>query len=608
MIAIALLLASLIALLVFFWITRDAMSDLPLAKGRTRPAASTVVDLLPWENAEALAHLAATAEEMHYAREAEHLADHEIDQAFAAALRQAANVRPILNANARQLQQRIQQLGQLVKDDQARVQTLTREDARGTTAASIPGLLDVAKAQLGLDSDELTDAQQDFARAVGDRRNAIQQELAAHEAEMRKHDTESARQSPLAIDSAQQYGSLAKLLAAWFAAIGRQRLIEQAFGQSQSEAAALLAEHNRLEAAANAPSVAVPAGAPAQAGLTSTSAPEPDTALEVASINSRAALRQLLSIDDDRIQTTQQLAAVYRKWSTQVSGQRRILVHLLLQSIAIIAVILLSLVLFDALARLLIERSAHDRRRLQTFRTMARLALQIFGLVLILLVVFGVPNQMPTIIGFTTAGLTVVLQDFILSFLGWFILMGKNGIRVGDWVEINGISGEVIETGLFRTVMLETGNWTDKGHPTGRRVTLMNSFAVKGQYFNFSTTGQWMWDEITLTIAPAENTYHVIELIHKAVLDYTEHDAQMAEQEWKRVTKRKGLGQFTAASSIDMRPGIYGLDIIVRYVTRASERFEVRNRLYQRVIELLNQFVAPHSRIDQPRPVISSTE
>ena len=66
--------------------------------------------------------------------------------------------------------------------------------------------------------------------------------------------------------------------------------------------------------------------------------------------------------------------------------------------------------------------------------------------------------------------------------------MGKNGIRIGDWVEINGVAGEVAEIGLFRTSILESGNWTDQGHPTGRRVSFTNSFAIKGQYFNFTTT------------------------------------------------------------------------------------------------------------------------
>jgi small-conductance mechanosensitive channel len=45
-----------------------------------------------------------------------------------------------------------------------------------------------------------------------------------------------------------------------------------------------------------------------------------------------------------------------------------------------------------------------------------------------------------------------------------------DGVRVGDWVEINGVVGEVTEISLFRTVLLETGNWTDTGHPTGRKV------------------------------------------------------------------------------------------------------------------------------------------
>ena len=175
----------------------------------------------------------------------------------------------------------------------------------------------------------------------------------------------------------------------------------------------------------------------------------------------------------------------------------------------------------------------------------------------------------------------------------------KNGIRVGDWVEINGISGEVVETGLFRTVLLETGNWGNKGHPTGRRVTFMNSFAIKGQYFNFSTTGQWMWDEIMLTIPPAENTYRTIELIHKAVLEETESDARIAEQEWKRVTRQDGLGQFTAVPAVNMRPGVYGIDITVRYVVRASNRFEVQNRLYQCVIDLLHKQVTPRGELDQ---------
>jgi small-conductance mechanosensitive channel len=232
----------------------------------------------------------------------------------------------------------------------------------------------------------------------------------------------------------------------------------------------------------------------------------------------------------------------------------------------------------------------HTRRILLTF------GVQLIGLVLILVIIFGTPRQMPTIVGLTTAGLTVVLQDFILAFFGWFVLMGKNGIRVGDWVEINGIGGEVVEVGLLRTTLLETGNWTDKGHPTGRRVTFINSFAVKGQYFNFSTTGQWMWDEITFSIPETSDAYGVIELIYQAVVNETKREARQAEEEWQHVTRRNDLSRFTSDPAVSLRPGIYGIEIVVRYVTRASARFEVRNRLYQRVIGLLQKSGEPQSQ------------
>ncbi len=236
-----------------------------------------------------------------------------------------------------------------------------------------------------------------------------------------------------------------------------------------------------------------------------------------------------------------------------------------------------------------------DRRRLHTLRTIIILGIQFVTLLLILLVVFGAPSQVPTILGLATAGLTVVFQDFILAFFGWFILMGKNGIRVGDWVEINGVGGEVLEIGLFRTSLLETGNWTDKGHPTGRRVTFINNFAVTGQYFNFSTTGQWMWDEISVNIPPSADSYKIIEAIHKVVLEQTERTPSLAEQEWQ-TTGQNGLSQFKATPSVDMRPAASGIDIVVRYVIRAGDRFETRNRLYQSVIDLLHTPADQHPK------------
>jgi small-conductance mechanosensitive channel len=584
------LLMALAACLVFAWLTRGAMANFSfLNNQRTGIGASaskkTIVDLSPWQTAEALAPLAVTAEEKEFAHDAQRLADHDVDRAFASALRQAMlqAQHTTLSGDALALSQKVAQLQQLIKQDQAQVQNITQqlsspsnEAKNGAPAPVDNGDLDVAKAQLGLDTDELADAQQDLDRTTGDQTAQIQAELAAHEAAMQAYDKQVQAGGDIAVVSARREGTMASRVQAWFAQRSRSQLLQQAIQQTQADIQAITLAHNALEAKANAGALAAsPSGA--------------DHSARLAIIKDRAAQRQILSIYDDRIQTKQQLATVYGKWAAQVQLQHRIVLHLILQSLALITFICICMVLCDALVRRLMDNPALDRRRSQTMRSILVLAIQVIGVVLILLVIFGSPKETPTILGLATAALTIALQDFIIAFLGWFVLIGKNGIHVGDWVEINGVGGEVIEVRLFSTTLLETGTLADRGLPTGRRITFMNGFAIRGQYFNFSTSGQWMWDEITLNLPASDNIHEWLDRIQKVVLAETEKNANLAEQEWKRGAHGTSLSRFSATAVENLRPSASGIEVLVRYVTRASERFELRNRLYQKLLEMLRE-------------------
>src|SRR4029077_10242977 len=163
-----------------------------------------------------------------------------------------------------------------------------------------------------------------------------------------------------------------------------------------------------------------------------------------------------------------------------------------------------------------------ENKRIDTLRAVAKFAAQAIGVILIAFLIFGMPNQTTTVLGLAGAGLTVAMKDFIVGFFGWFVLMGRNGLRVGDWVEINGVVGEVVEINLLRTVLLETGNWADTGHPTGRKVAFVNSFAIEGHFFNFSTSGQWLWDEIQILVPSNQDPYPIIDAIQKMVAKETE--------------------------------------------------------------------------------------
>jgi small-conductance mechanosensitive channel len=593
-------LTALVALLVLFvlcsvflWTTQGAMSNLPQDKRQENASGSagdnkSLVDLRPWQTAEALAALAATAEEAEYARQAERLADHEVDQAFATALRQA-NLKTqhrTFTGAALALSQKVEQLKQIVAQDQAQVDSLTSSSGSpkghvkpGEQPATDSDDLDIAKAQLGLDSDQLDETSDDLDRASGDHRSEIQSELSAHEESMKKYDSESHKGGEVAVIAVAQYGTLAERVKAWFSQRSRYQLILQALWQSQADVRSLTGEHNALETQANASAAA--------AGTAT------DRSSKLTDLKNRSEERQILSIYDDRIQTEQQLAIVYGKWAGQVQLQHRIILHLILQSLALIIFILICMILGDALVRRLMAIPALAHKQKQTLRKILELGVQVLGILLILLVVFGSPQQMPTILGLATAGITIVLQDFILAFFGWFVLMGKNGIHVGDRVEINGVGGEVTEIGLINTTLLETGNLGDKGLPTGRQISFINSFAIRGQYFNFSTAGQWMWDEITVSLPAAADPRALVERIQKALMEETQKGADMAAEEWKSAASSENLNPFSAAPLVTLLPEGAGFDIQVRYVTRASERADTRVALYKRLFDLLRDHNGP---------------
>jgi len=567
------------------FMTRGVMEHLPFLHGQQEGWASTVVpreivDQRPWQTAVTLSELAESAEEQEFAREAQRIADHEVDQAFAQSIRQAnLSVRP-LTGDSLKLQQRVSELQQTVKDDQERIATLTAKAGPGVADGSTQNDLDLAKAQLGLDQNELEDSMEDLARQTGDQRIKLQQELAAREAEMKKYNAQaSADNGKTAVIAAARFSTMAGQIRAWRTQRTQSQLLEQAGQLAKADIAALTDDHARLEAEAK--QFAESAGASNPAGRTKSG--------KVDDLQRMAEQRKILSIVSDRLGAQQQLAALYLRWGKQVELQNKIVLHLMLQSLAWIAGIFLLTVLAGWLLQLALERMSKDRRQKETLRTVLNVGTQVIGLLLMLLVIFGTPAQMPTILGLATAGLTVVFQDFILAFCGWFVLMSRSGIKVGDWVEIDGVGGEVVSVGLFRTWLLETGNWTANGHPTGRIVSFLNGFAIRGKYFNFSTSGQWMWDEIKVSIPPGERSYPLIEKIREAATKATEADAKMAEEEWKRVTHEQGRPQFSATPSIDMRPAGTGLDIVVRYVTRAGVRLEARNRLFAKVVELMRE-------------------
>jgi small-conductance mechanosensitive channel len=469
--------------------------------------------------------------------------------------------------------------------------------ASGDRKAALSQQLELANARLELNQDELDDAKEDLERAGGDPQSRIQRIIDEHKTSAQDKNGELdlssvGQQAGSTIPASNSFLPRAR---AWIAL----RSLAQRIAQAQQDAAAKAAEfsgrHDELEKQLEQAqteqrqklSAAQSAGAPPANSSAGAGSSPNETVAAISSYRSLSALQKRMSSMDSRIRNQQDLAAAYEQWGALAAVRERGVLHSLFVSFAWMLFIGLCVLTADRLLVRLFNRIEPDRKNLLTLRAVSQIVTRAVGAILILLIVFGMPTQMATVVALAGAGLTVALKDFIVGFFGWFVLMGKNGIRHGDWVEINGVSGEVVEIGLFHTVLLETGNWNDSGHPTGRRVTFVNSYAIEGHYFNFSTSGQWLWDEMEIMLPADRDPYPVAAEMQKIVAKETEANAHLAEQEWQRMGADRGIRSFSAGPAISVRPSGLGFEILLRYVTRANERQQQRSKLYFEIVELL---------------------
>ncbi|MBS0366205.1 MAG: mechanosensitive ion channel [Proteobacteria bacterium] len=568
----AILLALVIAVGYGLWATRALPPGGALSVAGT-PAGFPHIDQDTLFTVERLARQVTLPEELPLSQRAIELADHELDLAFTGVLRHLEADPPELSGEARAIQEKLTQAQKQLDADNATVKRLTQTLAAAADAdkPALQDQLDLAQAQVDLDEYAVEQADESLLQAGGNVHQRIQAMQRQIEAGDKNRPAAALAPDPLA--SAQGVVGRTRQ---WLALRERREAVESARADVARSVVQLSTSRGQIAADLAAARASLKEGAVATG------------ADRLALTRKITAQERRLTARDQRIDARRRLVSTYDQWLQVLRAHTRALLHQALLAAGIIIGALLLLLFVDGWIGRLLERTHVDRRQLGTLRSVISVVLQVVAVLLILLMLIGVPGQLGTILGLAGAGLTVALKDFIVAFMGWFTLMGRNGMRVGDWVEINGVSGEVVELGLFQTVLLETGNWADAGHPTGRHVTFTNSFAIEGHYFNFSTTGQWLWDEVRVVVPYDRDPHAVADAILKEVATATADSTAQAEQEWRRASRGPRDATFSAKPGVSVRPAVGGVEIAVRYVTRAGERYAVRSLLYQTAVQILS--------------------
>jgi small-conductance mechanosensitive channel len=146
------------------------------------------------------------------------------------------------------------------------------------------------------------------------------------------------------------------------------------------------------------------------------------------------------------------------RWRSVIRGDYSADLKRLFLRLAIFGAVLATLIALAEMWRRAVFHYVHDPRRRYQFLLLRRIVLWFAIGVTIAFALATEFGSMATFAGLITAGIAVALQNVILAIAGYFFLIGKYGVKVGDRVQISGVTGDVIDIGLIRLHLMEVGD------------------------------------------------------------------------------------------------------------------------------------------------------
>jgi small-conductance mechanosensitive channel len=198
-------------------------------------------------------------------------------------------------------------------------------------------------------------------------------------------------------------------------------------------------------------------------------------------------------------------------------------------------------------------------------------------------------SALATFAGLLTAGLAVAMQSVLVSVVGYFFLIGKYGIRIGDRIQIGTVVGEVIELGLVRMHLMELNTLGPLG-PTGRVVAFANLivFQASGGLFKQIPGVNLAWHETALTL-PAVDDYaalkeRLLTALTAVLSDYREEITRQTRE----------IGRTTASLTVDdaipqvqMHLADGHMQALVRYPVSLTHAAEIEERVSAAVLKVI---------------------
>jgi small-conductance mechanosensitive channel len=187
-------------------------------------------------------------------------------------------------------------------------------------------------------------------------------------------------------------------------------------------------------------------------------------------------------------------------------------------------------------------------------------------------------------LGVAGAGIAFALQEVIASFAGWLAIMFGGFYNSGDRVQLGGIKGDVMDIGVLRTTIMETGQWVDGDLYNGRIVLIANSYVFKEPVFNYSGDFPFLWDEIKIPIQYGSNYEKAQEIILNAGVEVAGDLTEKSKDKWKSLQYKYRLEDAQTAPMISLIANDNWAEYTLRYVVDYKKRRTTKTILFSKIL------------------------
>src|ERR1700685_1894088 len=187
--------------------------------------------------------------------------------------------------------------------------------------------------------------------------------------------------------------------------------------------------------------------------------------------------------------------------------------------------------------------------------------------------------------GVAGAGVAVALQDVLASIAGAFSIGFSKLYAVGDRVQIGDTRGDVIDIGLLRTTLLETGNWVSRDLYNGRIVRVPNSTVLKESVFNYSQGFRFVWDEINVLFKITSDCQLARAMLLRAANEAIGEYLVEAQSSWKVMSENYQSANPPLEPTVALVVNAGSLEFTVSYVVDYTKRTAMKDQLFTKIVE-----------------------